>query len=165
MGPRMFALPRSPAVPPQRPIWFLLRSKVLSWLYCHIAPKTAQIRMATALHKGASLSFVRFLWAKPLHVLAVSAASCLLFLTIANWIIPAHGAFAQSPSPTPTPTVSPTPDFAPTPSATPTATPKGPTLIHPSPTPSPTPSATPTPTPTPLSPGLNITPTPTPAFR
>ena len=46
MGSRMFALPHSPAVPPQRPTWFLLRSKVFSWLYCHIALKMAQIGMA-----------------------------------------------------------------------------------------------------------------------
>src|ERR1041385_571767 len=48
-GPPLFALPRFPAAPRRRPTWFLLRSKVFSWLYCHIALKTAQIAMANRL--------------------------------------------------------------------------------------------------------------------
>src|SRR6516164_5305882 len=81
----------------------------------------------------------------------------LLLLIVAGCFVPRRLAFAQSSlptpapavlpgsSPSPSPAVSPTPDFTPPPKATPTATPKGPTLINPSPTPTPAPTPTVTP--------------------
>src|SRR5215831_20671536 len=58
LGPPASVPSRSLPASPQRPTGFVLRSKVFSWLYCHIARKTAQIEMANrSMAPGIILSY------------------------------------------------------------------------------------------------------------
>jgi hypothetical protein len=90
----------------------------LSWFYCPIGLKTAQIVAANSFPAPGIHFIVRSMRYKPQYFLASILAVALLLMVIAGCVISPRRDFTGSPAPTPTPTGTPTPTATPTPTPT-----------------------------------------------